>query len=327
MAPLSRLRQWWAAWLTLLRHREPGIGLAWFRMLVGLALLWELTGPLVTDSVELLWFTLEDGGYRAVKGPGGWRWRPLGGYSPAAVYQMLAIGISASVCTILGVGGRLAPLVGLQAFIALTRLNGSAGGGDDFLLSNMLWLLVLSNATATGSLSARWRTTRFWPDVPVPAWPRYLVIVQLVVMYTSTGLQKMSHHWVPWGDQSALWYVLLQPSWQRWPIETMPQWAALLTRAATLSTWLWELSAPVLLLAFWYRYTASRPGRARALFQRVDLRAAYLAFGVILHVGIFIVMDVGTFSLVSLAAYTCAFHADEYRRLLAPRRGLQTGTT
>jgi len=296
-------------------------------MLVGLALVWEFTGPLVTDSVEMLWFTVEDGGYRVVKGPGGWRWRPLGGYSPAAVYQMLAIGLCAAIGTVIGVGGRIAPLVGLQSFIALTRLNSTAGGGDDFLLSNMLWLLVLSNATATGSLTARWRTGRFWPDVPVPAWPRYLVIVQLVVMYTSTGLQKMSHHWVPWGDQSALWYILLQPSWQRWPLDTMPHWMVPLTRLATVSTWLWELSAPVLLLALWYRATAHRPGRVRALFQRIDIRSGYLAFGVLVHVGIFIVMEVGTFSLVSLAAYTCAFHADEYRAFTARLRGLASSAT
>ncbi|HCH63735.1 MAG: hypothetical protein CL927_12790 [Deltaproteobacteria bacterium] len=321
---MTRLRQWWSAWLTVLGHREVGTGLAWFRMLVGVALLWEFTGPLVTDSVDLLWFTLEDGGYRASKGPGGWRWRPFGGYSPTAVYQMLAIGISAAIGTILGVGGRIAPLVGLQAFIALTRLNGSAGGGDDFLLSNMLWLLVLSNATATGSLTARWRTGRLWPDVSVPAWPRYLVIVQLVVMYTSTGLQKMSHHWVPWGDQSALWYILLQPSWQRWPLETMPDWAAPLTRAATVSTWMWELGAPVLLLAMWFRATARRSGRLRTVFQRMRVRTLYLAFGMLMHVGIFIVMDVGTFSLVSLAAYACAFHADEYRSITARLRGLAT---
>ena len=311
---MSILFQWWRAWLDLLRHREVGTGLAWFRMLVGIALLWELCGPLLTESVELLWFTATDGGYQTARGPGGWRWRPLGGTSPTAVYQMLAVGIAAALGTILGVGGRIAPFVGLQAFIALTRLNGSAGGGDDFLLSNMLWLLVLANANATGSLTARWRTGRFWPVVPVAAWPRYLVLVQLVVMYTSTGLQKMSHHWVPWGDLSALWYILLQPSWQRWPLETLPGWTAPVMQLATLSTWLWELSAPLLLLAFWFRFTSTRPGRIRARFQKLDVRAWYLGIGVLVHVGIFVVMDVGTFSLVSLATYTCAVHADEYRR-------------
>ena len=103
----------------------------------------------------------------------------------------------------------------------------------------------------------------------------------------------------------------------------MPQWVAPITQAATLTTWLWELSAPVLLLAFWYRKTAEQPGRMRALFVRFDIRSCYLAFGVLLHVGIFVVMEVGTFSLVALATYTCAFHADEYRRLADRLRRLR----
>ena len=85
---MSRLRQAWESWLALLRHREPGTGLALLRIVVGCALLWELVGPLLTDTVELLWMTAADGGYRPAKGPGGWRWRPFGGYSPAAVHAL-----------------------------------------------------------------------------------------------------------------------------------------------------------------------------------------------------------------------------------------------
>ncbi len=323
---MTRLGQAWESWLGLLRHREVGTGLALLRILVGLILLRELVGPIWYGCVDLLWFTIEDGGYRAAKGGSGWRWLLLGGYSPAAVYTMLATGIVASICTTLGVFGRLAPLVGLQAFIALTRLNSSAGGGDDYLVQNMLWVLVLADATATGSLAAKRRTGVYWPEVKVAAWPRYLVIVQLIVMYTSTGFQKMSHHWVPWGDLSALWYALLQPSWQRFDLSELPPSVFVLTQAATLGTWLFEVGAPVLWLAFWYRYTRDRPGTVRRWFNRLDIRSWFLLFGLGMHAGIFILMDVGAFSLISVATYTCAYHADEYRALVRRFRPAQPTT-
>ena len=63
--------------------------------------------------------------------------------------------------------------------------------GDDRLLTNALWLLVLSRSTATLSLDCRLRTGQWVSSVLVPAWPRYLALYQLVLVYGTTGLQKL----------------------------------------------------------------------------------------------------------------------------------------
>src|SRR5262249_11684455 len=84
-------------------------------------------------------------------------------------------------------------------------------------------------------------------------------------------------------------------------------------QAATGLTWVWEITAPVLLLAMWYRRTSHRPG-LRAAFSRVDFRRWFVLIGVAVHLGIFLAMDVGPFSCVMLSYYLCLFRPDEWQR-------------
>src|SRR5262249_22515372 len=146
-----------------------------------------------------------------------------------------------------GLGGRVAAFVTLQGYVALHRLDGNSSGSSDLLVTNGLWLLVLARSTATLSLDCKLRTGRFRSDDPIPAFPRYLAVLQLVAMYWSTGVQKVSVYWFPAGSYSALYYILQQPTWQRFSMS----WAARIypiTQVATAVTWIWEVSAPALLL-------------------------------------------------------------------------------
>ena len=127
---------------------------------------------------------------------------------------------------------------------------------------------------------------------------------------------------MPGGDLSALYYILQQPSWQRTDLSGLAH-VYPLTQLATLGTWVFEVGAPVLLLALWFRATRDRPGRLRHAFNRHDVRLWWLAAGAAMHVGIMLTMSVGTFSLVCLAAYPCFFHADELRRAPGLRRWLR----
>jgi hypothetical protein len=141
-----------------------------------------------------------------------------------------------------------------------------------------------------------------------------MLVFQLALMYWSTGMQKVSSGWVPGGKADALWYILQQPTWQRMPME----WAAPLfplTQVATLGTWTFEQTAPLLLLAAFYRNTRTRGGRLRALANRIDLRTKYLLVGIAMHIGIEVSMEVGAFSLASLSLYFCCYHPDEWRAL------------
>ena len=172
---------------------------------------------------------------------------------------------------------------------------------------------MLADSSATHSLRCRLRTGSWTDQQRVAAWPRYLVIVQLVVLYTGTGLHKISIHWTPAGGFSALYYILQQPSWQRgdmtWLASVYP-----LTQLATAITWGWELTWPVVLLALWSRTTADRGGRVRGFINRIPIRAAYVSIGLVMHGMITVLMVVGPFSWVTLAYYPCLFRPHELQR-------------
>ena len=148
----------------------------------------------------------------------------------------------------------------------------------------------------------------------VPAWPRYLAILQLVVVYQSAGLQKVSAFWLPGGELSALYYVLNQVSWARWELPGL--WVTLypLTQAATLVTWCFEVGAFLLLLALYFRDTRTRKGRLRAIFNRLSFRTLYLGIGALFHLGTAFSLQLGIFPFAVLAIYPACFHPDELAR-------------
>jgi hypothetical protein len=281
-------------------------------MACGLVVLGAVGSVAAFGLVPVLWMNPADGGYTTVSPS--WLFERLGGVTPTTVWAVVVVTLLAGLAMTLGLGGRLMPLVALQGYLALYSLNSDAVGGYDWLLTNALWLLVLARATATLSLDCRLRTGCWRCADLVPAWPRYLAIYQIVLVYWTTGLQKLSAAWTPAGGFSALYYILQEPTWHRWDMSWLA-WVYPLTQVATATSWIWELTAPLLLLALWFRRTADRPGRLRALFNRVPVRGLWVAIGVCVHLGILIFMNVGPFSWVSLAFYVCLFRPEEWQAM------------
>jgi len=306
----------WSRWVAFLEEREPGTPVALFRVACGVCVLITVGSVVAQDLVPVLWYDKADGGLQPL-GAGPWLFQLLGGIRPATVWTLIGICLLSGLLLTLGAGGRCSALCCLQSYLALTSLDDQ--GYADQLLTNGLWLLVLAPSTATLSLDCRIRTGRWTSDTLVHAWPRYLVIYQLVLMYWSSGLQKVGLAWTPLGGFSALYTILQRPGWQRWDMSSLA-WVYPLTQAATAMIWFFELLAPLLLLALWYRRTADRPGRLRALFNRIHLRGVFVVIGVALHLGIFILMGLGPFSAVALGFYFCLFKPEELWNLT--RRGL-----
>ncbi|MEM7158203.1 MAG: hypothetical protein AAF799_35505 [Myxococcota bacterium] len=304
----GRLARAWSRWVARIDRREPGTALALFRILTGLSLLLAVGSVLASDLVTVLWVDGGHGGYRPLKG--NWLVQSLGGATPGVIGWLVALAMAGGVLLTVGILARPSALVAGQALIALSTLNVHGRSSYDPLLINSLWLLVLADSTATHSLRCRLRSDGWTSDALVTAWPRYLVVLQLAVLYTFTGLHKISIHWTPAGGFSALYYILQQPSWQRgdmtWLASVYP-----LTQLGTAVTWLFELSWPVVPLALWWRSTADRGGRLRRLFNRLPIRAVYVAVGLVMHLSIFALMEVGPFSWVTLAYYPCLFRASE----------------
>ena len=135
---------------------------------------------------------------------------------------------------------------------------------------------------------------------------------QLVLLYFTTALQKVSASWIPFGPMDALWYILQQPTWQKHDMQWLAPFFPL-TQLATLTTWLFEMGSPLLLLAMWYRRTPDRAGRLRRLFARAHFRTSYLALGLALHLGIWATLEVGPFLGGILALYAACFSPAEWR--------------
>jgi hypothetical protein len=287
---------------------------ALFRIAMGVGVLHTFLPVVWRGLVPLVWTDRAYGGIGGL-GEGSWQAALLGGPTPAVIGSLVAAVLVAGAAMVLGVGGRIAPFVALQAGLGLTDSNSNAGGSYDMLLSNGLWLCVLSGGHHTLSVEAWWRTGRWWPRVEIWSVPHWLIGWQLVLMYCTTGFQKVSAYWVPGGESSALYYILQQPEWHRfdmaWLAPLFP-----LTQLATLLTWFWEVLSPLWLLAVWFAATPERTSRLRTLFAALRLRWIYTAFGIGTHLAILVTMDVGPFSYLSLAFYVAMATPEEWEALL-----------
>lgn len=297
----------WQRWVHLIARREPGTTLALLRIAlatISLGVLADVTWGGVGDDVwRLVWSGVSTGGYRDLPAPH--LFRCLGGADPARVQGVMGISALAGVCALVGLGGRWPVLVLQQGLYALFSLNAQAGGGHDRLLVGVLWVLFLADSTQTLSVDARLRTGRWSDSTPVLAFPRWLVTFQLLVMYGSTGAQKLSADWWPAGRLSAVWYVLHTPVWARW---LDVDWPFALTQFATVATLVFELGAP--LMGFWLLARELRPG---SWVASPRLRTAFVACGLALHGTLWVLLELGPFSPVTLAMYLALFHPDEWR--------------
>lgn len=298
----------WRRWVALLDRREDATSLALARMLTAAIVAAHLSNVLRTGSWRWVWVDDSYGGLRSLDA--GWLDR-FGGLTPENVQGLTVATLIAAICMFVGAGTRIAVLAVWFGFGTLADLNGHAGGSYDELLKNVLFLLLLSGCGAALSLDRRLGISK---SEAVPAWPRWLLIFQLVLMYWTTALQKLSSSWVPFGELDALWYILWQPTWQRFPLPLATNtWLYPITQLATLSVWIFEQAAPLLLLAYWYRETRERGGWLRGVFNSKDFRGKFLLFGVGMHFGIEALMEVGQFSWATMILYVACFHPDEWR--------------
>jgi hypothetical protein len=314
---VTRIAEAWRAWVGLLARREPPEALAAIRIVIGATVLLTLAHAWWSGAATALWVSPDQGGIGPNE-PG--LMRLLGGATPANVRAFLALGIGASTLLTLGRFTRASAIVAWLVFRTLAFANPMSGGSGDDVVANVLLFVVLADSGKGWSLDAR----RLPPRTAVLAWPRYVAIGQLVAIYTSAGWHKMSASWMPLGSLDAVWYSVQNPLWQRWPVPASTILGRL-AQAATLATWLFEVSSPLLLLAFWFRATSARPGRVRAWFNRHDARAKYLLVGLCIHLGIELTMEVGAFFGGMMALYAACVHPNEWRALAARVTSAKTG--
>jgi hypothetical protein len=300
---------WIRGFERLFQTREDGRVLALLRMGLAFGCFWNIQGMILGDLIDAVWMAPSDGGLQPLTRRS-WLIRWVGN-DPETVWSLIYVNFTACALLFIGFARTLPAIVMVVTFYALRSLQPPVTAGYDALLVNGLVFLIVSDCTRTWSVDC-WLRNRTWSSRDlVRAWPRYLFAFQLVIMYVATGLKKGSYVWTPAGGYSALWYVLVEPSWRRFETADYLYWALPLTRIGTAVSWHWEQLSFILLIAGYYRFTKHRPGRIRAWFNRFDIRWPWLGIGAAMHAGIFMLTQVGPFGVITLGMYPSMFSPTE----------------
>jgi hypothetical protein len=311
-----------SGWIELWDERESPACLVLVRVFIALVVLVDLLEIAREGAAPWLWAPIEAGGVASwdpAATPLFYRILPPSAGSAHLLWGGLVL---SALCLGAGCFTRAAALAYVFLSVQTALINGPADRAIDRLIRIVVLVLVLSPAGSAWSVDARRRGGSFRGRLdPAPAWARYLILGQLVLTYFGAGLAKSGTHWYPWGGYNALYLTLRDPILSA--VATgAPRWidhpgVYFTTRVATAVTHLWELGAPLVLLAAYYRRTAERPGRLRRLFNRLPVRNVYVLVGALFHLSLAAVLRLGIFPFAMLACFPAFFRPEEIERALA----------
>jgi len=301
----------WQRYVDFWNEREAPHALALLRITFGAAITANVAQQILCGQVLEMYAEIEHGGIFSFRFNN----------SPYSLFQYL--GLSAAVCWALAgiqlVAGTTLTLGLFTRFSAFLvwiiqgtfydRMIMFRYDGDN-VYRVATWLMLLAPAGACWSLDALWRGKG---SLDIPKWPRRLFMAQLAIIYSRTGLVKLGSSWSFLDSWQAIYLAVNLPGIARWPGD----WAARvfpLTQLATFISKWFEVTFFLLPLNQYLRRDTLPRGRLLTLLRRVDARLGYLVVGLGMHAGIFILMDVGFFSIVMLSLYPCYFMPQEVQR-------------
>jgi len=294
----------WAMWVALWDRRESVNAVALARILVGLVLVIDIASTYQHDLVTHVYGNQHGYGSAVDAWP-----RALFGTDPGPALVDLSFVLA--ICILFGIATPVA-LVGYALVGA--QLGNIAAATDQGVYPLLRICVVL---LALGRCHARWSVDAFVlaklgrpPSRIVPAWPRYLLMTQLVWMYCSGGMNKSGAAWGPFGGFTAIENIVADPNVARFA----PGWITpyvVLARLATAATIVFELCAPIYLLAYYFAETPGRGGRMREVFRKLRIRWVWIALGLSFHLGIAITLHLGAFPWGMLALYPVLLRPSE----------------
>jgi hypothetical protein len=307
---------WRMRWVAFWDQRETAESLALVRILLSAVVLWDLYQVWRLDLIRVLWAPIEEGGLGPASHgePVIWFYQHYGA-TISSTYWLYGATLAAALLLLLGLFSRASALALLLAYAQLEALSPDADRGIDTLMRDVLCILVFSRAGATLSLDALLWQKKFFSERLVPAWPRFLIIAQLILLYLFAGLAKDAASWSWDGGYVALFYVLHEPHHIRFVIPHEALVVAYpLTQLGTLSTVLWERSAIFLPLLKWLRNTRERDTRWHRWANRLRLLEVWVCTGVFFHLMLAVLLALGIFPWGCLALYPALAKPGTLRR-------------
>ncbi len=235
---------------------------------------------------------------------------------PWAVRLVYAGGVLAHLAWLVGLFTPVAAALSVLVWISMVGRNPLLYSLPDQLHTALAFLLAAMPAGRGLSLDARLRGK----GGPVPVWCRWLVQLQMGVVYTATGLLKSGRPWHE--DGTAIYYALVNPYNRHFDLA--PWLARLqpwLLRPLTYTVLVWEIVFGAFVAQNWLR-EALRP-RVSTRWARwllADLRPVFLGFGAAMHLSIQLMLYVAFFTPLSVGSYVAFLRPEEVRRLLAAAR-------
>ncbi len=309
-------------WVELWDRREAPTILAIVRIGLGLVLFADFMTVWGLGLVETLWTDTAHGGLSQASGisrvP---LWYQLFGAGPASARALHAGLVLTSFTLALGWFSRSSALLLMLLYAQSSAILPEADRAIDMLLRNVLMILACSRCGAIWSLDAIVRTGHVSGDgQPIEAWPRYLIVLQLVVMYFTAGVQKYGQHWWPWGGSSALYVILNDWAYAKyrfgWLIH-QPFYA--FTQLSVFVTMFFQWTYPVVLLHYFPPRGA--PGIFRRWMARWQAHWVWIGVGALFHLAIASTMALGIFPWGMLVLYPAYLHPDEAAALFRRARG------
>ena len=306
----------WKGWVEMWDHHEHPRVLAIIRILVGLVLFYDFAYLWNLGLVDTLFAPHTDGGISNVLDrpslPLIYQWFPQSAETARTLHILICT--SAFFFTI-GLFTRTSGLVLLLLYAQSAQIMPAGDRGIDLMMRNVVFLLLFSRCGDWCSIDARRKTGSFFGNNKIaPAWPRHLLILQLVVMYFAAGVQKVGMDWMPMSGFAGLYVVLQDPAVSRADFSWLANWYPV-TQLATATTMLFEWLAPFVLLTYHFRATPEKDGRVRRFYQRWNPHYVWVAVGVFLHIGIAFTLALGIFPYAMLALYPAFFHPDELEKM------------
>lgn len=288
-------------------RREAPSALALVRIGVAIVLMCDYLWIAHVELIDPLWSRFPAG---YATGFSGWA-ESLG----VGAHGLWSIAFGALSCVCIGLVTRPACLLFVVVSAQQSALAPNSESAIDMLMRVVFVILALSRCNAKWSVDA-WFARRIGRPMPslVPAWPRYLLLFQLLWVYFSGGQNKSSAAWGPHGGFTALANALLDPHNGRLDPDVIVA-VYPLTRVATALTIAFELTAVAYLLLLYYAATKNQPGRLRAFCNRFRVRWIWLGLGVAFEVGIAIGLRLGAFPFGMLALYPVLFLPSEIERV------------
>lgn len=230
---------------------------------------------------------------------------------PQAVVFLYALMLAACVSMILGIYPRLMTIVAVLLLFSFHERNPLSLGGGDTVLRNVGFLLMLAPCGKAFSRK-RWRAQweRFRAKLPplppakMPAWPMRLMLWQLMIIYVTTAWDKVLG--TMWLQGTAVDSILLHTHFVRWP-QTWMMTLGAASPVFTYATLIFELAWLMLLF----------PNSVLKYLRLTSgaVKRGLLVGGVLFHGGIFILMDVGSFSAAMMAAYLGVLTEEDFKAM------------